>query len=245
MSHFSTLITEGVPSETAAVQQKAYVTFTTTASPTSDDAEEDSVILLERRNLISGSLTTGFRTWEAALHLGSYLLSPQAGDVVRGKSVLELGAGTGFLSILCATQLGASHVTTTDGDEGVVETLRENLFLNSLDDERKVLTSVLRWGQGLRGTWVEEDFEAWPYDVVLGADIVSIPLCYLRLLTDCRKTYEKTAISALVGTLRLLFNMKPGLQVIISGAIRNPETFEVFRDACGRSRYAPPQVLHD
>lgn len=177
MSHFSTLISSELPSETAAAQQKSYVTFSTPFSSSSDAdgaGKDPTVTILERRNLISGSRTTGFRTWEAALHLATYLLSDQGRGLVLGESVLELGAGTGFLSILCAKQLGATHVTTTDGDEGVVETLKENLFINGLDDGKKVLTSVLRWGHGLRGSWVEDDFEEHPYDVVVGADIVGV-----------------------------------------------------------------------
>jgi len=164
-----------LPSETTAVQQKSYVTFTTlpeNISREDEEAEDPTMTLLERRQLISGSLTTGYRTWEAALHLGAYFLSGQGQELIKGKSILELGAGTGFLAILCAKNLGASHVTTTDGDEGVVEALKENLFLNGLDDERKVLTSVLRWGHGVRGSWVQDDFEEHPYDTVIGADIV-------------------------------------------------------------------------
>lgn len=175
MSHLSILMSANLPSESTAVQQKSYVTFAClppVPDPDLDYREEPTITILERRHLISGALTTGFRTWEAALHLSSYLLTPEGRSVIGGKSVLELGAGTGLLAILAAKHLNAKHVTTTDGDEGVVEALKENLFLNGLDDEQKVNSSVLRWGQGLRGTWVEEDCEAFPYDVVVGADIV-------------------------------------------------------------------------
>ncbi|EME45797.1 hypothetical protein DOTSEDRAFT_128023 [Dothistroma septosporum NZE10] len=224
ISHLSTLITSDLPAESTAVQQKSYVTFTClppNQSGYDEGKHEPTVTLLERRHLISGSLTTGFRTWEAALHLGSYLLTPAGRDIIRDKSILELGAGTGFLAILAAKHLQAKHVTTTDGDEGVVEALKENFFLNSLDDEQKILASVLRWGRGLKRTWVEEDCEAWPYDVVLGADI----------------TYDKVAISALVATLRFLFELRPSVHVLISGAVRNLETFETFRHACLRSKF--------
>jgi len=183
MSRLSALIAMRLPPETTAVQQKTNVTFTCTSSgrrSSVDFENEPTVTLLERRHLISGALTTGFRTWEAALHLGSYLLTSEGVEHVREKNVLELGAGTGFLSILCAKHLQAKHVASTDGDEGVVEALRENLFVNGLDDVEKVLTSILRWGQGLRGTWVEEDCETWPYDVVVGADIVSRRSCALK-----------------------------------------------------------------
>ena len=46
------------------------------------------------------------------------------------------------------------------------------------------------------------------------------------------QTYDKIAISALIGTLRMLFELRPRLQVLISGAVRNEETFETFRHAC-------------
>ncbi|KAK5631425.1 hypothetical protein RRF57_007139 [Xylaria bambusicola] len=130
MGRIGALMTHGVPSEFETMKERAYVTFT--CLPESqihkyegDDGnaeEEPTITLLERRNLISGSRTTGHRTWEAALHLGSYLLTKPGHDVIRGKSILELGAGTGFLAILCAKHLGARHVTTTDGDESVSTT---------------------------------------------------------------------------------------------------------------------------
>ena len=75
-------------------------------------------------------------------------------------------------------------MTTTDGSVPVIETLKENLFLNGLDNEDKVNASVLRWGRGLRGTWVDDECESWPYDVVLGADIVSISASPLDWMDD-------------------------------------------------------------
>jgi len=173
ISHLSALVSSDLPTELSALQQRSYVTFSTpidSSDPT--DSPEPAVTLLERRNLISGSLTTGFRTWEAALHLGAYLLTPPVRSLINGKNVIELGAGTGFVSILCAKQLGAKHVTATDGDEAVIEALKENFFLNGLDDAESVNASVLRWGRGLRGTWVDDECEFWPYDVVVGSDIV-------------------------------------------------------------------------
>ncbi|ORY69110.1 putative methyltransferase-domain-containing protein [Pseudomassariella vexata] len=233
MTHLSALMTE-LPSELTAVQQRAYVSFTClpgNASANNEDevTEEPTITLLERRHLISGSRTTGFRTWEASLHLGAYLLStPATQDLVRNKSVLELGAGTGFLSILCAKHLGARHITTTDGDEGVVEGLKENMFLNGLGESDQVTASILRWGWALKGTWVADDCDEWPYDVVIGADI----------------TYDKVAITALVGTLGELFELRPKLQVVVAGAVRNADTFEAFRQECGMyaDHYSPARA---
>lgn len=145
-------------------QQKAYVTYNFSRI-------DASITLLESRSVISSSGTTGLRTWEAALHLGSYLASSR--EIVAGKNMLELGAGTGILSVLCAKGLGVNRIMATDGDEGVVDALKSNIFLNGLEGSRKIEASVLRWGRTIRTTAFEEDFDDDPYDIVLGADIVS------------------------------------------------------------------------
>lgn len=63
---------------------------------------------------------SGQRLWEGSLLLCAYLLKcssqEESGFDLKGKSVLELGAGTGVVSML-AHGLGASPVVVTDGDE--------------------------------------------------------------------------------------------------------------------------------
>ncbi|KAI8630803.1 S-adenosyl-L-methionine-dependent methyltransferase [Xylariaceae sp. FL1651] len=234
VNRLAALMTHGVPSELDTMKHPAYVTFTCLPESHHEEdlvgndggSEEPTITLLERRNLISGSRTTGFRTWEAALHLGSYLLTDAGRSLIRGKTVLELGGGTGFLAILCAKHLGARHVTTTDGDESVLDGLKENLALNGLDDERLVTTRKLWWGEELKGTWVEQECEAEPYDVVVGTDI----------------TYDPVAIVVLVQTLQYLFQMKPGLLAIIACAIRNADTFKTLQDECARRHFAVEEI---
>ena len=156
---------------------------------TGDDATaEPTITLLERRRLVSGSRITGFRTWEGCLHLGSYLLTDEGRDIIRGKNVLELGAGTGFLSLLCAKHLRADRVTATDGDEAVIEALAENAALNELDDGERVAARVLRWGEDLAGTWVRRDCDTRPYDVVIGADIVGLKIPFHMTQIDFAAT---------------------------------------------------------
>jgi protein-lysine N-methyltransferase EEF2KMT len=53
------------------------------------------------------------------------------------------------------------------------------------------------------------------------------------LLTPSQ-TYDKVAISALVATLRNFFDLRPTIQIFISGAVRNVETYETFLQACSR-----------
>lgn len=165
-------------SEEISVQQKSYVTYT---AP-SQALNAPQVTLLEARSLLAYSGTTGLRTWEAALHLGTYLFTPEAEDLVAGKNIIELGAGTGFFSVLCAKHLGAKHVLATDGDGGVIDNIATNVYLNRLDRSGLVETTVLKWGHALVDEVFEKRKGALEYDLVLGADVVRHMLHHHQIL---------------------------------------------------------------
>ncbi|RYP67088.1 hypothetical protein DL771_007413 [Monosporascus sp. 5C6A] len=215
MSSLSELLALPLPSELAAAQQKSYVTY----SPSLLDQSHPSssphqITLLESRHLISAAGTTGLRTWEAALHLGQYLCANSA--LIQGKRMLELGAGTGYLSILCAKFLDATQVIASDGSDDVVANLPDNFFVNGLEGSDRISTMDLKWGHGLVGTEEAEWNGGRPVDVVLGADI----------------TYDKSIIPALAGTLDDLFCMFPEVKTLIAATERNRETFDAFLDVC-------------
>ncbi|RKK98980.1 hypothetical protein BFJ68_g9942 [Fusarium oxysporum] len=217
MSALSLFLANPLPSEATSAQQKSYVTYH--LSELCEDNSEPSpqaphITLLENHSLISGSGTTGLRTWEAALHLGSYL--SQNRHIVKGKRVLELGAGTGYLSILCANFLDSQHVIASDGSDDVINNLPDNLFLNELQDSIQVNPMDVKWGHALMGTEEEKWNGGLPIDVVLGADI----------------TYDKSVIRALIGTLREVFDLHPHVEVFISATQRNEKTFQAFLDQC-------------
>ena len=159
-----------LPSASAAAQQKSYVTYT--APSLGRDAAQ--VTLLEAPSLLASSGTTGFRTWEAALFLGAYLSSPEGAQFTSGKSILELGAGTGFLSIFCAKKLSAQRVLATDGSQLVINDLKANLHLNGLEGSELIQTAILQWGHALIGGVADGRKDSRSYDVVLGADVVSM-----------------------------------------------------------------------
>ena len=164
-------------------------------------ATERSITLLESHSVISVAGNTGQRTWEAALHLAAYLVSEEiisikvsnttgsVSDYIRGKHVLELGAGTGLVSMVCMKYLAARLVLVTDGDESVVDALKTNIFLNETDEKfkfskhkntkskiRKIQASVLRWGHSLSGTSLGELLNDDPPDTVVAADVVSVQI---------------------------------------------------------------------
>ena len=179
MSAMSTLLASNIPSEADSAQQKAFVTYSYPLHTTDDFlAQERTVTLLEARSVISSSGTTGLRTWEPSLLLGSYLGSDQTRDLIRGKRVFELGAGTGMLSILCAKHLDVAGIVATDGDEAVVDAIKTNLFLNGLDTDDssgcQVRTAALKWGYPIDAKTFPEDYGMEVPDIVLGADVVSL-----------------------------------------------------------------------
>ena len=133
-----------------------------------------TITLLEARSLLGSSGDTGLRTWEAALRLGSFLCSNEGRNLIDGKDILELGAGSGFLSILCAKYLNARSVLATDGSGGVVDELKSNIYLIGLEDGRLIDGAFLKWGDVLADGALCSREHLYTYDLILGSDIVSL-----------------------------------------------------------------------
>ncbi|RFU81983.1 hypothetical protein TARUN_213 [Trichoderma arundinaceum] len=214
MSSLSVLLSTPAPDEADAVQQKCHVVYHLASLP----SHEAHITLFENRSLISAGGTTGLRTWEAALHLGQLLC--QNPGIVSGKRILELGAGTGYLSILCTKYLQSTHVIASDGSDDVINNLPENFYLNQLEGSSVISPMDLKWGYALAGTEEEQWNGGRPLDVVLGADI----------------TYDSSIIPALVSTLLDLFGLYPDVEVIIAATQRNLQTFQVFLEKCEEER---------
>jgi hypothetical protein len=121
--------------------------------------------------------------WDAGLILVEALSKNPS--LVRGKRVIELGAGTGLVST-CAGALGASHVKVTDMEEHV-PVLLDTISLNTHFGLAHVRAEALQWGS----TCME--IETW--DVVLGSDIVYEPKCWDALLGTIRAlSSEQTSV---------------------------------------------------
>ncbi|KAI9885119.1 MAG: hypothetical protein M1823_003088 [Watsoniomyces obsoletus] len=195
-----------------AAQQKCHVRYTPPL-PLSRAMDDDAITLMESRAVVSAAGGTGYRTWEAALRLGTFLTTTAEGNsLVKGKSILELGAGTGFLSILCAKNLGASYVLATDGDMYAVETVDTNIMLNGLDHDSKIKTKVYRWGHHLEGLFPQEHE---PLQTVIAADV----------------TYDEALIAPLLSTFKSFLDRYPTLKIVLAATIRNEETWMAFVSA--------------
>lgn len=93
--------------------------------------------------------------------------------VKPGDKVLDLGCGSGILSIV-AKKLGATEVTMTDIDPAAIEAVGENFAVNKmLMDDVEVLA-----GNVLEDTKMQKKFETEKYDIVVAnilADVI-IPI---------------------------------------------------------------------
>ncbi len=88
-------------------------------------------------------------------HETTYMMASLLSDIlVRGRSVLDIGSGTGILSIL-AKMIGAESVVAIDNDPWCSENALENIELNEVDGIKIVLGEL------------EEMVEEKVFDVIL------------------------------------------------------------------------------
>jgi predicted nicotinamide N-methyase len=105
---------------------------------------------------LKGRLPYGVALWPSSIALAHDLIS--RADELRGKRVLELGAGTGLPGIVAAS-LGA-HVVQTDRDELALSACKRNGARNRVGTVEHRLADWTNW----------ED--AGKYDLIIGSDIL-------------------------------------------------------------------------
>ncbi|XP_061619244.1 protein-lysine methyltransferase METTL21C-like [Phyllopteryx taeniolatus] len=135
--------------------------------------------------------------WPAALALSQYLDSHRNQLNLMDKAVLEIGAGTGLLSIV-ASLLGA-WVTATDLPD-VLNNLRFNLSKNTTGRCRHTpQVAPLSWDYNLERTYPTSVYR---YDYILAADVV----------------YHHDFLDELLATLKHF--CKPGTTLILANKLR-------------------------
>ena len=124
LTELPTLSAREQESQLQGVPQKQLVRY---HLPTPFGQDATCIKLLEKPQVIGSGSDTGNRTWEASVRLMHYLFAKP--ELVRDKKILELGAGSGLLSIFCAV-LGAQIVWATDGSVEILRALEGNVQLN-------------------------------------------------------------------------------------------------------------------
>ncbi|KAM5466282.1 hypothetical protein MauCBS54593_006017 [Microsporum audouinii] len=172
MTSWSILISRPKSSPLEQSQQLSYIKYTPPMMLGSRD--DNCIITLENRGLILSAGTTGFRTWEAALHLGTFLSTQTGKELINGKNILELGSGTGLVAMYCSKCLGANKVMATDRDPALIANIQECISRNKLDSKH-ISASIWEWGTPLEcPDNAQENGQCFPVDIALGADLVRI-----------------------------------------------------------------------
>ncbi|KAJ5698202.1 hypothetical protein N7462_000207 [Penicillium macrosclerotiorum] len=227
------LVSQPKPTALQQAQELSHIKYTTPLQSPPSPSERE-VIIIESRGLILSGGTTGNRTWEAALHLGSFLASPTGEALVRGQRVIELGAGTGFLSLLCARHLGVQGVVATDREPVLIENMRNCIDLNLQPSTNSSASlpfypAIWDWGTPLGVTGELAPFVengGLRFDIALGADLI----------------YDADLVPLLISTVRDLFENYHVKQFIIAATLRNENTFQTFLDACGTASFNVEQL---
>jgi predicted nicotinamide N-methyase len=170
MNCWGDLVVQPKPSDFDEAQRISYVKYTAPRI-CNTSCESQTVITAESRDLILSSGTTGFRTWEAALHLGTYLSAPEGKSLIQGRNVVELGGGTGFISMYCVKHLGAKSALVTDRDPALISNIQDSMSRNNLDNDG-INAAIWEWGGPLHIPENHPHQPAMHFDIAVGADLV-------------------------------------------------------------------------
>ena len=122
---------------------------------------------------------------------------------MQNKTVLELGAGAGLPSLICATQ-GASKVVVTDyPDADLVANLQHNIDLNSnagiLSPAASLVAEGYRWGDSCSSLLSHLPSPSHKgeqgFDLLILGDLLFNHSQHLALLDTVRQTLKRSATS--------------------------------------------------
>ncbi|CDO92210.1 unnamed protein product [Kluyveromyces dobzhanskii CBS 2104] len=214
-------------SDFAEVVYEPYIDLLPVGAPGPQDSDviqyrfgEYKVAIEETPSMICAQGTTGFRTWEAALFLCHYMTENPGSFSCYNGAMLELGCGTGIISILykmmkdCQPETKSEGIIVTDGDSNLLQQVSRNFRLNGLlpsGADSTVRLQRLRWND-------DELHEDEKVDLVLAADV----------------TYDTSVIPDLVACL----SQFKGSVGYVSCTERNLATLDAFENELEKKHLA-------
>lgn len=131
--------------------------------------------------------SVGLQSWASSIVLAERLSSNPAEfglDATRNLRILELGAGTGMLSIVVSKLLPTSTVVATDYHPDVLSNLRSNVATNTPSlSSPSINVHTLDWSQPLH----KPPFDT-AFDLILAADVIYHPL-HAQWIKSCVEKY--------------------------------------------------------
>ncbi|KAL6057896.1 Protein N-lysine methyltransferase METTL21A [Balamuthia mandrillaris] len=114
-------------------------------------------------------LGLGSHVWEGTMHLFRYICKHFPEESLRGKRVIELGAGCGLLGISMKRLAMEAQITLTDKAEAL-SLLRSNVERNNLTEAHGCFVRELSWGDNKQAE--ELVGSAAPFDLIVASDVI-------------------------------------------------------------------------
>jgi predicted nicotinamide N-methyase len=209
------------------LEQRLAITFqmSSVENKSDDSVWKDITILINQvSERQSAQQDVGFVMWPSAVALSRWILTNR--DEIKGKTVLEIGAGCGLTGLVAAaiqkkqhqdqTLLSFPRVTLSDFNETVLKNAKRNIQLNGLEEVATTVGLDFYQQKGFEKKWLDmEGKEHEQVDFILGADIICQP--------DDSFAAARTISDAL----------KPGGRaIVICGDSKHRFGVEVFEEAC-------------
>ena len=169
------------------------------------------------------------RLWEAGAGLAEYFIENP--DLVRGKRVIELGAGVGLTGLTIAGCCGAREVHMTDYTDACRVNLAYNISINkgwleASKEQNPVITQgYLEWSSFV-STFGEEDAG---HEVQDAQSLTSNFFDEIDVLVAADVVYDVANLKHLVAVLRCFLQKTPeAKRAIFAITKRNLRTFDTF-----------------
>ena len=121
---------------------------------------------------------TGQVIWPAAPLLSYFLLTKYGQDIIKGRNIVELGAGVGVPGLICAQF--APFVVLTDHNPASLRLLAQNAAINQQSCLTNVSVASLDWDSQVPMDLVSK------FDIVIGADLVFSTLVVTSLFSTAK-----------------------------------------------------------
>jgi nicotinamide N-methyltransferase len=139
------------------------------------------------------NLNQGHHLWNAGRTTSTYL-EQHASTLVQNKTVLELGAGAGLPSLVCALN-GAKQVVVTDyPDAELIDNLRFNIdHCSLLSTPPRIVAEGYLWGAPIDDVVKHLPDGSETFDVLILADLLFNHSEHAKLIKTVQITLKKSA----------------------------------------------------
>jgi predicted nicotinamide N-methyase len=147
---------------------------------------------------------SGRRVWPGSVVLALAISRPDFPVLFSGKSVLELGAGSGLVGLVAA-RLGAERVVISDGDQTSVDLAVENLEDNGYASTESISATRLLWGEGEHAEAFKANARLSPTDgfnIIVAADVMYKPTLPPLLFETINKMLARGGVALICHLLR-------------------------------------------